>query len=255
MSNGASSAVQEATHLNEIGFTEFTTKLITDVFDALVSSNIRQMEAFSELLAATAKSLTDYINDTADQIDGAQILQFLAAIAPEGDAGTKIRVGGKLEGPEATEVGKALTVPGQDPPTVPTSNSLTKEQVDTITAAVARRIAANKYDSLQEMVRMGLLRLVVESGTIETKLTFNTYTSSSTVQNAKTYKQTTTAVRAGASTGFMLAKWVNASASASRNSVTVSSTSRQDADRSGSSVQIFGGVKINFKTDFLPLNA
>lgn len=82
MANGTSAAVTEAARLDEIGFPEFTTKLITDVFDALVSANIRQTESYVELLQAVGKSLTAYINDTKDDIDGAQILQFLAAIAP-----------------------------------------------------------------------------------------------------------------------------------------------------------------------------
>ncbi len=42
MANGTSAAVTEAARLDEIGFPEFTCKLVTDVFDALVSANIRQ---------------------------------------------------------------------------------------------------------------------------------------------------------------------------------------------------------------------
>jgi hypothetical protein len=258
MANRIGAAVDEATRLDDIGFPEFTTKLITDVFDALVATNIRQMEAFTELLGAVGQTLTEYINDTKDDIDGAQVLQFLSAIVPaddaDGDDTTKVRPGGSITAGEADRLSSALAVPGEDAPDVP-NGALNDDAFAAITEAVARRIAANKYDLLQEMVRQGMLRLVVENGTIETRLTFTTYANASSVRNASTYSRTATDLRAKASTGSLLSKWVNASASASRTSVRVRSTSQQDRDSSGSHVQIYGGVKINFKTDFLPLNA
>jgi hypothetical protein len=61
MPNGTSTAVTEATRLAEIGFPEFTAKLAKDVFDALLAATLRQMEAYSELVAATAKTLQDYV--------------------------------------------------------------------------------------------------------------------------------------------------------------------------------------------------
>jgi hypothetical protein len=262
----ASFAVQEATHLDEIGFPEFTTKLITDVFDALVASNIRQMEAFTELLGAVGKSLTQYINDTKDDIDGAQVLQFLSAVLPAAEAGsdatptTKAQPGGEISAAElatlktAVAVGDEPALPDLAAPAEGQKLKLTAAQIQTISDAVAGRIAANKYTLLQEMVRQGMLRLVVESGRIETRLMFRTYANRSSVRNANTYNRKATDLRAKASTGWAVSKWVNASASASRTSMTVSTTSRQDQSRSGTAIDIFAGVIINFKTDYLPLN-
>lgn len=45
--------------LGEIGFPEFTAKLVKDVFDALLGTTLRQMEQYSELVAATAKTLQE----------------------------------------------------------------------------------------------------------------------------------------------------------------------------------------------------
>ena len=258
MANGTGAAVDQAARLDEIGFPEFTTKLITDVFDALVASNLSQMEAFTELLGAVGKELTEYINDTKDDIDGAQILQFLAAIAPPDDdddeGASKVEVGNTLSSGEATEINEALAVPGEDPPDVATTSEIDDDAFDAILEAAARRIAANKYDLLSEMVRQGLLRLVVETGTIETRLTFTTYGSTFSTNNSRNYSRRATNFRAKASTGSLLSKWVKASGSASRSSVRVRTTTQQDRDTSGSRVQIYGGVTINFKTDYLPLN-
>ncbi len=41
MPSGTELAVTQAARLNEIGFPEFTAKLITDTFDALVAANLR----------------------------------------------------------------------------------------------------------------------------------------------------------------------------------------------------------------------
>ncbi len=80
---GTSVAVSEATRLGEIKFPEFTSKLITDVFDALIAANIRQTEAYVELLKAVSKSLSEYINDTKDDISGDMVLQLLAKVLPD----------------------------------------------------------------------------------------------------------------------------------------------------------------------------
>jgi hypothetical protein len=258
MANGTSAAVTEAARLDEIGFPEFTTKLITDVFDALVSANIRQTESYVELLSAVGKSLTAYINDTKDDIDGAQIMQFLAAVLPpadpEGESATKVEVGESLNAGEASALNTALALPGEETPDVATTGEITQTAFEAIMEAVAKRIAANKYDLLQEMVRQGILRLVVENGEIETRLTFTTYGSTFAANRSSDYSRKDFNFRAKAKTGFALSKWVNASASTSYNSVRVRTTTSEDRDTSGSQVQIYGGVKIRFKTDYLPLN-
>ena len=72
--------VDEAARLSEIDFPGFTTKLILDVFDGLVASQLRQQEAYAELLQDVSKTLEEYINATQDDIPGEQILQFLSRV-------------------------------------------------------------------------------------------------------------------------------------------------------------------------------
>ena len=90
MSNGAETAVRIAKNVGEIGFPEFTAKLITDTFDALITANMRQTEAYIDLVTTLAKDLTTFINDTKDDISGEMVLEFLVKIMPEGN-GTSIR--------------------------------------------------------------------------------------------------------------------------------------------------------------------
>ena len=128
--SGVNDAMGAATRLGEIGFVEFTTKLVSDVFDTLVASNLRQQQAFIELLQATSKSLTSYINETKDDIGPGEIMQVLTAIAPRNtetpttsDSPTAITVGGKISADEATAINTALTV------TDPDSNVVSNDKV------------------------------------------------------------------------------------------------------------------------------
>ncbi len=263
MANGTSAAVTEAARLDEIGFPEFTCKLVTDVFDALVSANIRQTEAYVELLKAVSQSLSEYINNTKDDIDGEQILQFLAQTLPPENPGTsqaatKVESGTTLTEPDASALNTALSVPVEAG--VPSNNEVAASGplddggVTAIVNAAAIRLAANKYDLLKEMVKQGILRIVVESGKIETRLTFTTYGSSFYQKNSSSYHRDSFRFRARARTGGLVSLWAKASASTSYSSINIRTTKETQRDISGSRVQIFGGVTLNIKTDYLPLN-
>jgi hypothetical protein len=263
MANGTSAAVTEAARLDEIGFPEFTCKLVTDVFDALVSANIRQTEAYVELLKAVSQSLSDYINNTKDDIGGEQILQFLAQVLPPdnpatADVPTKVVAGTTLAEADAAALNTALSTPEEA--AVPADNevaatgSLDQNGVNAIMDAVAIRLAANKYDILKEMVKQGILRIVVESGTIETRLTFTTYGASFYQKNSSDYHRDSFRFKAKARTGGLLSLWGKASASTAYSSINVRTTKETQRDISGSRVQIFGGVTLNIKTDYLPLD-
>lgn len=255
-------AVTQAARLNEIGFPEFTTKLITDTFDALVSANLRQTQAYIELVQQVSKTLTQFINDTRDDINGEQLMQFLAKVLPPDNPNkdsppTKVAVGETISDTDATKLNTALSVPeypAENQVTV-SSGALTQENVNTILTAVANRIAADKYTLLKEMVKMGILRLVVENGKIETRLTFTTYGSTFYEKTATRYHRDSFQFNAKASTGAFVSLWCKASASTQYNSINISTTKETNRDITGSSVQIYGSVIINFKTDYQPMAA
>jgi len=253
LANGTSAAVTEATRLGEIKFPEFTCKLVTDVFDALISANIRQTQAYVELLQAISKSLSQYIDDTKDDITGEMILSFLTRVLPDtaNTSGTKVKVGATLSAEDIGKLNPALVVPGvQDTPGITATTIADKTALEPILQAVAKRIAADKYTLLKEMVKMGVLRLVVEHGVIETKLTFNTYGSTFSESTKSNYTTNSFSSRVSAGTGSLTSLWVNASAAASFYTMSVSTAKETNRDVSGSQVQIYGHVQIDFKTDY-----
>lgn len=263
--SGVNDAMAAATRLNEIGFVEFTTKLVSDVFDTLVASNLRQQQAFIELLQATSRSLTTYVNETKDDIGPGEVMQVLTAIAPRNaetpaasDSPTAVTAGGKLTADEATKINTALAI--TDPDTNVVSNdkvakagNVDDKVIDALRDAVAQRVAANKYTLLKEMVKLGMLRLVVTDGTIESGLNFHSYGSDYLRNNSSRYSSQQFHFKANAQTGSILSAWVKASASTAYTSVNVSTSNTSSGSNSGVDVTITGGVKINFKTDYLPL--
>lgn len=254
MPSSISPAVDEITRLSDIHFPEFTAKLITDTFDAIVAANMRQTASYIELTGALSKTLTDYINDTKDDISGAEVLEFVATLLPGPDVQnpTKVAVGTTLTAADSSKLATALTIPGGTAPTVPTA-ALVKADVDSIKDAVAKRLAASKYTLLKEMVKQGITRLIVRDGKIVSQLTFSTYASTFYVKNSSSYNSSNFDLTVSAKTGSALSKWFSASATAKYTSVSVRTTNESQRDVSGSTVNIFGRVELNFATDYQPL--
>lgn len=256
MASTISVAVDQATRLSDIQFPEFTAKLITDTFDALISANLRQTESYVQLVEAVSKDLTTYINDTKDDISGAEILEFLAQLLPlqAGDTSvTRVQTGNTLTAAETSKLTAALVVPGDPAPTVP-ATALQPADVTSIAVLVSRRLAANKYTLLKEMVKMGILRLVVTQGRILSQLTFSTSASSYYLNQSSAYNTSDFDLNARANSGRALSRWFNAAATTRYTTMAVRTTNETQQDVSGSSVNIFGSVEINFKTDYQPMN-
>jgi hypothetical protein len=271
MANGAQQAVDNATRLSEIGFPEFTAKLITDTFNAITASYIEQTAQYINVVQAVSQTLQDYINNTVDDIGADEIGAFLVSVGALNDDALNFLLGDPATSPslsaaEATAINNAVLLPpAAGASSAPASNgTLTNNKRQTIAQAIARRIAVNKYDLLQTMVRQGIMRLYVDNGTIETRLTFTTY-GSSTFSSSKSNRErveSSAALGGGGGAGFgalagtaLGGFGVAVGGGVSKSTLTVSTSKESQRDVTGSRVQIFGRVKLNFKTDLLPLAA
>ena len=271
MANGATQAVENAARLSEIGFPEFTAKLITDTFNAITTSYLNQTAQYIGLLQAVSQTLQDYINNTADDISADEIGAFLVGIGGLNDDALNFLLGdstaaASLNTTEVATINNAVALaPAAGASSAPASSgSLTNSKKQNIAEAIARRIANNKYDLLQTMVRQGVLRLYVDNGVIETRLTFTTYgeavSSSSKTNRSRIEENSASAFGAGGGFGGLIGSTLAGFGAAggfekSKSSLTVSTSQQSHRDVSGSRVQIFGRVRLNFKTDFLPLAA
>jgi len=251
----SSQAVTLATRSSEIGFPEFTSKLVMDVFDAMISANLKQIAAYSELFTEISKGLTTFINDTKDDVGSVEIFEFLAKVLPDETNGTKVLANKDSPTPlgaDAEKLNEALAIRDADGKEI---ENLTLQTSDTyrgkfteILTATAKRIAANKYETLEKMLRMGFMRLVVESGKIETKLNFSTW--GSDYNTALTSQCTTTTTRKSSALPCFF-RWFLPQTNTQTVKVETASTS--SSSTLGSRTDLFGQVVINFKTDYMPL--
>lgn len=123
--------------------------------------------------------------------------------------------------------------------------------------SIAALIASNKYSLLQNMVKQGMLRLVVTEGEIETKVTFSTWNNN--ISGSETYDSVKTKNKFASNnfTGGGIVGLFKGKKSFSRNInkvITVNTAKSYQQDYSGTKVDIFGRVLIKFKTDYQPLN-
>jgi hypothetical protein len=206
-------------------YTNFTASLVTSTFEALMDSNLKQIEAYTDMVSTMSKDLTTYINETTDEVQDEQVLQYLEQLplqqaglisAPENEVGIQYSDAGEpqlveldpdnnpvssfdiknvgsallglvpgggtlsgLAGNAISSINQAVQLPGAAGPALDTLTDL-KNEVDgtadtnnlnrLIFKAVAQRIASNKYALLENMVRLGFMRLVVDNGVIQTDL-------------------------------------------------------------------------------------
>lgn len=243
--------------VKDIGFPEFTAELINSTFDALVSANLRQMTAYSELVNRT-KELSEYINNTRDAISGSEILGFLERVLPvnSDEYTTKVRKGGELTESEALLLNDELKLPSeadrQSPPV--SAGTITESTFNAILEAAADRIAANKYQLLKDMVKQGLLRLVINDGTIETRLNFSAWSYDNSSSKATSYDREKNSSKRVGSRGIFQSILSGPSIGAgSTTTIKVRTSEEKSSSADGSRYSIFGGVRLNFKTDYLPL--
>src|SRR5256885_16445340 len=116
MANGATQAVENATRLSEIGFPEFTAKLITDTFNAITSSYLNQTAQYIGVVQAVSQTLQDYINNTADDISADEIGAFLLGIGGLNHGAFNFLLGGftaggSLDTTESTASHKSISLP------------------------------------------------------------------------------------------------------------------------------------------------
>lgn len=273
-------AVSLATHVPDIRFPEFTAKLITDTMDAVVSAMIRQMEAYSVLLASAAKTIEGFEADevTPEEVDNWLATNFPNPDAPEGAPLEDLTVinspvPGKIPAGDFEYVAETDT----DPENIPLKHLLETEfaelnldrpateadasyhdgtldtaSVDNIRRAVKRRLARTRLSTLQQLVKMGIVRIIVDEGKIYTKLTFDVEASTfhETVKNQYERKRW----GAGARTSFV-GRLFGISAGASYSKLNVATVRERDFSRVDARVTIVGGVDIMFRTDYSPLGA
>lgn len=228
--------------LDEIDFPAFVASLVDGTFNAITESAIRQMEAYSELVAAVAKPLDQF---TRENVTRNQARDWLAEQYPSDvelvNTGPEYVLSPRSSGDE-DEV--------QEPPTWLADfglegNDLSGEFLEeTLLPAARERVAQQRLSMLATMVLTGMNRVIVRDGSIGARLRFRAAASDSVALEYATSNDPATGQtewgRIGRRQGAAITK-------VSTVDVNAQSDSELEA-------RLYGDVKINFATETLPLD-
>ena len=286
------SAVDEAARFGDIPFVDFTSGLITGVFDSLVETHILQMEEYSTFINSLTQDLSTYINNTKGDVPFDDVAAFVQAykLPKESSASIKPYLD-KLKPPSDTSSEGASSYEGSadksqgwgdlvnaliplaedliakigDNEASPELQAITEynsavvesmPSYNQIHDAIASLLVSNKYGLLQTMANQGMMRLIVTEGEIETKITFSTWEKSSSGTATKNKNKVQEKDKSSQSMRGGLGLLFHAAKRnrTSNKTITVNTAKSYQRDSSGSKVDIFGRVLIKFKTDYAPLN-
>jgi len=224
--------------VNEVDFPGFVAQLVHGTFDAVVDASIRQMESYSSLVSAAAKTVDQF---TEENVSPNQARDWLVQRYP-----------GEV----------ALSLPaaaGEAPTLVPRSEGLTPawladygiegEELSSelleqrVLPQVRNRVGAERQQLLATMVILGMNRVAVRDGSISAKVMFR----AAAQDTAQVQYATNSDPQA-------VGKWGERGSITYGGASTMVSTLAVNAQNETSvRADLFGEVKLNFVSETLPL--
>jgi len=275
MAEAIEAGMEALSKATQLPFPEFTTKLVTSTFDALISATVHQMEAYANLVKDLAKSLKDF---QAENISDGEINKFLTDNYPDGVGGTSVSknfefktipvsgdkpekkaydiyeeifnnlVENKLKNIWSTEITKPTitSAPGDH---ATAGKYFSESQVTDIRNAAGRYLATNMVDQLRAMAREGMARIVIDEGKILSKLTFHVASTDIDAKSKSDYHRDQASAYIRGRAGF---GWWGVKAGASYSSMNVKTVNERTYSKVTMDAEMIGQVEIHFHTDTFP---
>jgi hypothetical protein len=225
--------------VNEIDFPKFVAQLVHGTFDAIVDASIRQMESYSGLVAAVAKTVDQF---TEENVTPNQARDWLAQRYP-GDVKLLLPDGERTE-PQLTPAAEGLTPPWLSDYGVEGEELSTELLEERVVPQVRRKVGGERQQLLATMVLLGMNRVVVRDGSISAKVMFRAAAS-----------DTAGVQYANSADPKAVANWGDRGAQTYENqsSTMVSTLAVNAQNESSVRADLFGEVKLNFVSETLPL--
>jgi hypothetical protein len=253
--------------VKKVDFPKFVGGLIKNVFQAIVESSIEQMRAYGDLIANVAKTVDqfmadnisvgagrDYLAQRYPDALGVDVSSGASAFAEDGEAApTTTQLTVKDEG-QLRQINQDL---GVNPPVTDTSDP--NEELRLVTAA-RLQMAKSRQQLLSSMVMLGINRIVVTDGTINAKVVFDMRAQDTAKRNytASMYDQSSQRYRESVNASY--GAWyspvdVSASFEGEQEHVATVGSAVDETSESKAEVKarLSGEVRVNFKSDYLPL--
>ena len=265
-------AIREGTEqfgelVGKVDFPKFVGGLIENVFQAIVTSSIDQMKAYGEMLKSVSQSVDDFARDNITENNARD---WLAETYPDV---FDIQTGGGDDmgfGDEGGSGSPRLVTTGEDPEaqlaSISTDMQLEKPITDIsepaseaqLVRAARLSIAKSRMQLLASMVMLGINRIVVTDGSIRAKVVFGMRASDVARRRSKAslYDREASSVSTRSAVGFGFLGFGGGSAVGTNNShvTTVgSSVDENSTSQAQLKAQLSGDVRVNFKSDFMPM--
>ena len=237
--------------VNAVDFPDFVSGLIQGVFQSIVDASIQQMEAYTELLAATVKSVDQFAQD---HITDAQAREHVASRYPSIVRIVTTSEGSQLQEREDADDTSALQALVGPQASVDLSDR--ESELQLINAAKLE-MARQRQKLMALMVMLGINRIVVTNGRINAKVVFDITANDMAKRKAEAGltddSQKSSSMAAG---GFGFSPWGGGGAAArhSRRHRTVVKSSIDDTSESAAAMKakLSGDVRVNFRSETLP---
>lgn len=230
-----------------VDFPEFVSSLIQGVFQAIVDASIQQMEAYGELLSATAKSVDQFAKD---HISDDQVRENLASRHPSLVRVVPTATGTKLAAQDGVDDLAEL----KHTLKVAEGAELDSEEGEAKFIYAAKLEMARQRQKLMAlMVMLGINRIIVTNGRINAKVVFDIEASDYAKRRAQASLDDQTDTTSGAVAGFAL-PWGGGGGYRKRKHRTTVKSSIDDRSESKAemSARLSGDVRVNFRSETLP---
>ncbi|MFO1310628.1 MAG: hypothetical protein U1F41_01045 [Burkholderiales bacterium] len=256
--------------INEVNFPRFVGGLIEGVFNAIVTSSIKQMEAYAELVKNVSKSVDQYMKDNVTENNARDYLADRYPHVFEIDIDGKKPKLKRRDGVDEENLPDFQSDLGMKDKVESLDDDTVEEK---IVPAARKRVAMDRQQLLATMVMMGVNRLVVTNGTIEASCMF-TLDTTDAVKRKMNQKRTSdwASLREGAAgaegsyssegSGFLglgddtstKESWFTKNSYRDTSDFKVSTTRSEDSeDKIKMHAQLAGKVNIAFKSDYFPM--
>jgi hypothetical protein len=256
--------------VKKVDFPKFVSGLIQNVFQAIVDSSIQQMRAYGDLLANVAKTVDQFAQDNITENNARD---YLVQKYPDKlGIDTSQTSSGFAEGDTPAVVTPKLVTKGDDPEAVlksisadqgldkPITDISDPEQEQALVLKARLQMARQRQQLLSSMVVLGINRIVVTDGLIHAKVVFDLQASDVAQRQSRASLYDSQENKTSTDMSMSYGGWlspVSASGEVTTSSdhVTTVQSSLDETSESKAQVKanLTGEVRVNFKSDYFPM--
>ncbi|NEP02456.1 MAG: hypothetical protein F6K58_28175 [Symploca sp. SIO2E9] len=245
------------TTLRQVDFPQFVKDLLKGVFDANLEVTKEQMDSYADLVDRITQPASKFIST----VDDATAYAFLAETQPNSFqilgssnlGGDLLGSGnlGSLDGSSTNDASSEITLGDANGNAVDTSSEDIRGEI----LQAKLQLVRQHQQLLEEMLLMGVTRLVVDNGKVKASLDFQ-ITAQEQIRKTDAAQQNQQELRGRIiGMGGFLGTIGGGYGSRKKNTkIAVSTAQVQSAAATASSTKVHGEVEINFKTDYFALD-